>query len=603
MAQQIEVKVPDIGDYRDIPVIELLVKAGETVRKDQGLLSLESDKATMEVPSPADGVVSELRVALGDTVSEGSVVAVLEVAEAAGKAAGAPDTPAPQSSPDAQAKADAGAPAAAAKATDTGPSNSSAAAASGRKADLECRLLVLGAGPGGYTAAFRAADLDLDTVLVERHASLGGVCLNVGCIPSKALLHAAAVIDEAAHASAYGVTFGAPTIDLDALRGYKDKVVGQLTKGLAGMAKQRKVRVITGVGRFLSPNEVEVTTDGGATLIRFEHCIIAAGSQPVKLPGFPWEDPRIMDSTDALMLSDIPKRLLVVGGGIIGLEMATVFSALGSEVTVVELMDQLMPGADRDLVKPLAERLKKQGVAVHLKVKAAAVDAKKDGIEVRFEGDTALEPMLFDRVLVSVGRSPNGGKLAADKAGVAVSERGFIAVDRQMRTNVPHIFAIGDLIGQPMLAHKATHEGKLAAEVIAGQKKEWVARVIPSVAYTDPEVAWVGVTENEAKEKGMKIGVGRFPWAASGRAIGIGRTEGFTKLLFDEESHRIIGAGIVGPHAGDLIAELALAIEMGCEATDIGHTIHPHPTLSESIAMAAEVYEGTITDLYLPKKK
>jgi dihydrolipoamide dehydrogenase len=603
MAQQIEVKVPDIGDYRDIPVIELLVKAGETVRKDQGLLSLESDKATMEVPSPADGVVSELRVALGDTVSEGSVVAVLEVAEAAGKAAGAPDTPAPQSSPDAQARADAGAPAAAAKATDTGPSNSSAAAASGRKADLECRLLVLGAGPGGYTAAFRAADLDLDTVLVERHASLGGVCLNVGCIPSKALLHAAAVIDEAAHASAYGVTFGAPTIDLDALRGYKDKVVGQLTKGLAGMAKQRKVRVITGVGRFLSPNEVEVTTDGGATLIRFEHCIIAAGSQPVKLPGFPWEDPRIMDSTDALMLSDIPKRLLVVGGGIIGLEMATVFSALGSEVTVVELMDQLMPGADRDLVKPLAERLKKQGVAVHLKVKAAAVDAKKDGIEVRFEGDTALEPMLFDRVLVSVGRSPNGGKLAADKAGVAVSERGFIAVDRQMRTNVPHIFAIGDLIGQPMLAHKATHEGKLAAEVIAGQKKEWVARVIPSVAYTDPEVAWVGVTENEAKEKGMKIGVGRFPWAASGRAIGIGRTEGFTKLLFDEESHRIIGAGIVGPHAGDLIAELALAIEMGCEATDIGHTIHPHPTLSESIAMAAEVYEGTITDLYLPKKK
>jgi dihydrolipoamide dehydrogenase len=603
MAQQIEVKVPDIGDYRDIPVIELLVKPGETVRKDQGLLSLESDKATMEVPSPADGVVSELRVALGDTVSEGSVVAVLEVAEAAGKAAGAPDTPAPQSSPDAQARADAGAPAAAAKATDTGPSNSSAAAASGRKADLECRLLVLGAGPGGYTAAFRAADLDLDTVLVERHASLGGVCLNVGCIPSKALLHAAAVIDEAAHASAYGVTFGAPTIDLDALRGYKDKVVGQLTKGLAGMAKQRKVRVITGVGRFLSPNEVEVTTDGGATLIRFEHCIIAAGSQPVKLPGFPWEDPRIMDSTDALMLSDIPKRLLVVGGGIIGLEMATVFSALGSEVTVVELMDQLMPGADRDLVKPLAERLKKQGVAVHLKVKAAAVDAKKDGIEVRFEGDTALEPMLFDRVLVSVGRSPNGGKLAADKAGVAVSERGFIAVDRQMRTNVPHIFAIGDLIGQPMLAHKATHEGKLAAEVIAGQKKEWVARVIPSVAYTDPEVAWVGVTENEAKEKGMKIGVGRFPWAASGRAIGIGRTEGFTKLLFDEESHRIIGAGIVGPHAGDLIAELALAIEMGCEATDIGHTIHPHPTLSESIAMAAEVYEGTITDLYLPKKK
>jgi dihydrolipoamide dehydrogenase len=599
MAQQIEVKVPDIGDYRDIPVIELLVQPGDTVRKDQGLLSLESDKATMEVPSPADGVVRELRVALGDTVSEGSVVAVLEAVEAAGKASDAPASPAPTAAP-AEAKADAEtqqAAAPAAKPADTG------AAPSGRKADLECRLLVLGAGPGGYTAAFRAADLDVDTLLVERHASLGGVCLNVGCIPSKALLHAAAVIDEAAHASAYGVAFGAPSIDIDALRGYKDKVVGQLTKGLSGMAKQRKVRVITGVGRFLSPNEVEVTTDGGATLIRFEHCIIAAGSQPVKLPGFPWADPRIMDSTDALMLPDIPKRLLVVGGGIIGLEMATVFAALGSEVTVVELMDQLMPGADRDLVKPLADRLKKQGVAVHLKLKAAAVTAKKEGIEVRFEGDKAPDAMLFDRVLVSVGRSPNGGKLAADKAGVDVSERGFIAVDRQMRTNVPHIFAIGDLVGQPMLAHKATHEGKLAAEVVAGQRKEWVARVIPSVAYTDPEVAWVGVTENEAKEKGLKVGVGRFPWAASGRAIGIGRTEGFTKLLFDEESHRIVGAGIVGPHAGDLIAELGLAIEMGCEAADIGHTIHPHPTLSESVAMAAEVYEGTITDLYLPKKK
>jgi dihydrolipoamide dehydrogenase len=607
MAQQIEVKVPDIGDYRDIPVIELLVQPGESVRKDQGLLSLESDKATMEVPSPADGVVRELRVKLGDTVSEGSVVALLEPAAAEASAppqtsSEVSDATAPPPAASAPAKTPSDSPERKSEPAAAAPA-SSAAAASGRKPDLECRLLVLGAGPGGYTAAFRAADLDVDTVLVERYASLGGVCLNVGCIPSKALLHAAAVVDEAAHAKAYGIEFGAPKIDLDALRGYKDKVVGQLTKGLAGMAKQRKVRVVSGVGRFLSPNEVEVTTDGGATLIRFEHCIIAAGSQPVKLPGFPWEDPRIMDSTDALMLTDIPKRLLVVGGGIIGLEMATVFSALGSAVTVVELMDQLMPGADRDLVKPLADRLKKQGVAVHLKVKAAAVEAKKDGIEVRFEGDKAPEATLFDRVLVSVGRSPNGGKLAADKAGVEVSERGFIAVDRQMRTNVPHIFAIGDLIGQPMLAHKATHEGKLAAEVVAGQKKEWVARVIPSVAYTDPEVAWVGVTENEAKEKGMKVGVGRFPWAASGRAIGIGRTEGFTKLLFDEESHRIVGAGIVGPHAGDLIAELALAIEMGCEASDIGHTIHPHPTLSESVAMAAEVYEGTITDLYLPKKK
>ena len=588
MANTIEVKVPDIGDYGGVPVIEILVKVGDAIAKDQGLVTLESDKATMEVPSSAAGIVRELKVKLGDTVSEGDVIALLEAEGAAATAAPAEKAPAP-------------APTAAPSAAST-PAPAPAGS-TGRKPDLECALLVLGAGPGGYTAAFRGADLGLDTVLVERYPNLGGVCLNVGCIPSKALLHAAAVIDEAAHASEYGVSFGAPKIQLDALRGYKDKVVGQLTKGLAGMAKQRKVRTLTGVAKFVSPHEVEVASPDGNKRIRFAHCIIAAGSQPVKLPSFPWSDARIMDSTDALNLADIPKSLLVVGGGIIGLEMATVYRALGSEVTVVELMDQLMPGADLDLVKPLAERLKKQGVAVHLKVKTGVVEAQKKGIKVSFEGDKAPEPALFDRVLVAVGRAPNGGKLDAQQAGVQVSERGFIAVDRQMRTNVPHIFAIGDLVGQPMLAHKATHEGKLAAEVAAGEKCEWVARVIPSVAYTDPEIAWVGVTESEAKAKGLKIGIGKFPWAASGRAIGIGRTEGFTKLIFDEESHRVIGAGIVGVHAGDLIAELALAIEMGCEAGDIGHTIHPHPTLSESVAMAAEVYEGTITDLYIPKKK
>ena len=465
-------------------------------------------------------------------------------------------------------------------------------------------MVVIGAGPGGYTAAFRSADLGLDTVLIERYASLGGVCLNVGCIPSKALLHAADVIEQAAHASDYGVDFGAPTISIDKLRQYKDKVVGQLTKGLAGMAKQRKVRVVQGTAKFLSAHELEVVgEDGKAQVLRFAQCIIAAGSQPVKLPAFPWDDPRVMDSTDALDLADVPKTMLVVGGGIIGLEMATVYRALGSEVTVVEFMPQLMPGADADLVKPLADRLKKQGVAIHLKTKVVEARAGKQGIEVAFEGESIPAGKVYDRVLVSVGRAPNGGKLDAGKAGVAVSERGFIDVDRQMRTNVPHIYAIGDLVGQPMLAHKATHEGKLAAEVAAGEKKEWVARVIPSVAYTDPEIAWVGVTETEAKAKGLKVGVGKFPWAASGRAIGLSRTEGFTKLVFDEDSHRIIGGGIVGVHAGELIAELALAIEMGCEVHDIGHTIHPHPTLSESVGMAAEVYDGSITDLYIPKKK
>jgi dihydrolipoamide dehydrogenase len=590
MTNTVEVKVPDIGDFDNIPVIEILVKVGETVAKDQGLVTLESDKATMEVPSSVAGVVKELKVKLGDSVSEGSVIAILETVAAGGASAptAAPTTPAPAP------VAAVAAPAAAVPA---------AASASGRKADIECRMLVLGAGPGGYTAAFRSADIGLDTVLVERYPSLGGVCLNVGCIPSKALLHAAAVIDEAAHAKDYGIDFGAPKIALDTLRGYKDKVVGQLTKGLAGMAKQRKVRVVQGAGKFVSPHEIEVIGDTGTQLIRFEQCIIAAGSQPVKLPAFPWDDPRVMDSTDALMLADVPKSLLVVGGGIIGLEMATVYRALGSAVTVVEFMDQIMPGADTDLIKPLADRLKKQGVAIHLKTKVTEAKATKAGIVCGFDGASIPANDTYDRVLVAVGRTPNGNKLDAARAGVAVTDRGFINVDAQMRTNVAHIFAIGDIIGQPMLAHKATHEGKLAAEVAAGEKKAWVARVIPSVAYTDPEIAWVGVTETEAKAKGLKVGVGKFPWAASGRAIGIGRTEGFTKLIFDEDSHRIIGGGIVGVHAGDLIAEVGLAIEMGCEVADIGHTIHPHPTLSESVGMAAEVFDGTITDLYIPKKK
>ena len=599
----IEVKVPDIGDYSDVPVIEVLVAVGDTVKKDQGLVTLESDKATLEVPSSAAGVVKEIKVKLGDTLSEGAVVVVLDAegaAEAPAKAAApAPAAAAPASKP----------PVTPSHRAPAEPAAPKPALSSGKPADIECEMVVLGSGPGGYTAAFRAADVGLDTVLVERYASLGGVCLNVGCIPSKALLHAAAVIDEVAHAGDFGVEFGKPTITLDKLREYKEKVVNQLTKGLAGMAKQRKVRSVQGVGRFVSANELEITAaDGSTQLLRFQKCIIAAGSQAVKLPNFPWDDKRVMDSTDALELAEVPASLLVVGGGIIGLEMATVYGALGSKVTVVEFMDQLMPGADKDLVKPLADRLKKQGIEVHLKTKASGVTADAKGITVTFEAAEegqapALAQGTFDRVLVAVGRSPNGRKIDAEKAGVQVTDRGFIPVDRQMRTNVPHIFAIGDIVGNPMLAHKATHEGKLAAEVAAGHKKEWVARVIPSVAYTNPEIAWVGVTETEAKAKGLKVGVAKFPWAASGRAIGIGRTEGFTKLIFDEETHRIIGGAIVGVHAGDLLAEIGLAIEMGAEAEDIGHTIHAHPTLSESVAMASEIYDGTITDLYMPKKK
>jgi dihydrolipoamide dehydrogenase len=577
----IELKVPDIGGSAE--VIELLAKIGDTITANQGVLTLESDKATMEVPASAGGVLKQWKVKLGDTLSEGDVIAVLE-------AAGAPAAVTPSGPVAAPVPV---------------PAATAPKAASVPKGDTDhsCQLVVIGSGPGGYTAAFRAADLGMDVILIERYAQLGGVCLNVGCIPSKALLHAANVIEEVKHVADIGLDFGAAKIDLDKLRAHKEKTVATLSKGIAGMAKQRRVRVLNGIAEFASANRLLVKTDKGSESIDFAQCIIAAGSQPVKLPAFPWDDPRVMDSTDALMLADIPKRLLVVGGGIIGLEMACVYSALGSAVTVVEFMDQLMPGADADLVKPLQVLLKKHGVAIHTSCKVTKVTAGSKALTAEFEGASIPEGKDFDRVLVSVGRSPNGGKLKAENAGVAVSERGFITVDKQMRTNVPHIFAIGDLVGQPMLAHKATHEAKVAAEVAAGHKREWVARVIPSVAYTDPEIAWVGLTETEAKAKGITYEVGKFPWAASGRAIGIGRTEGFTKLLFDPATHRVIGAGIVGSHAGDLIAEIALAIEMGCEAADIGHSIHPHPTLSETVAMAAEVFDGSITDLYIPKKK
>ena len=612
----IEIKVPDLGGSKDVPVIELLAKPGDSIAKDQGLLTLESDKATMELPSSAAGVLKEFTVKVGDEVSEGMVIAVLEAEgadaapslNAAPAAATTPAPPAPASAASAKAEPAKAAPAAPASSAPSpaaqAPAAPAPAASDGREPDLRCQLLVLGAGPGGYTAAFRAADLGMDVVLVERYPQLGGVCLNVGCIPSKALLHAAEVINEAKHAAAYGVTFGEAKIDLDKLRAHKDKVVGTMNQGLAGMAKARKVRVVAGTGTLVSSHELDIADGkGGTQRLRFEQCILAVGSQPVKLPAFPWDDPRVMDSTDALMLHDIPAELLVVGGGIIGLEMACVYAALGSRVTVVEFMPQLMPGTDPDLVKPLADLLKKRGVAVHLATKVASMDAKPDGLHASFEGDKPPATTRYDRALVSVGRAPNGKKIGAEAAGIAVSERGFIDVDRQMRTNVAHVFAIGDLVGQPMLAHKATHEGKLAAEVAAGEKREWTARVIPSVAYTDPEIAWVGLTETEAKQKGIEIGVAKFPWAASGRAVGLGRTEGFTKLVFDPKTDRLLGGGIVGVHAGDLIAEIALAIEMGCEAGDLGHTIHPHPTLSESVGMAAEVFEGSITDLYIPKKK
>jgi dihydrolipoyl dehydrogenase len=583
MAQQIEVKVPDIGDFKDVAVIEVMVKPGEIVAVDTSLVMVESDKASMEIPSSHAGVVKEVKVKTGDKVSEGSMILVLEAESAA-----AAPKPAPASQPAATASPP--------------PAAASAASYSG-KADIECDMLVLGAGPGGYSAAFRAADLGMKTVLVERYDTLGGVCLNVGCIPSKALLHTASVVDEVRHLPDHGISFGAPQIDLGKLRGFKDGVIKKLTGGLAGMAKARKVEVATGVGTFLDPHHLQIVSAGGNKTVKFANAIIAAGSQAVKLPFLP-DDPRIVDSTGALQLKSIPNRMLVIGGGIIGLEMATVYSTLGARIDVVEMLDGLMQGTDRDLVKVWEKMNAGRFDKVMLKTKTVGAKATDAGIEVSFEGEKApAGPQIYDLVLVSVGRSPNGKKIGAEKAGVAVTERGFIDVDKQMRTNVAHIFAIGDIVGQPMLAHKAVHEAHVAAEVAHGEKSFFDARQIPSVAYTDPEVAWAGKTEEQCKAEGLKVGKAVFPWAASGRAIANGRDEGFTKLLFDTTTHRVIGGGIVGTHAGDLISEICLAIEMGCEPADIGKTIHPHPTLGESIGMAAEVFEGHCTDLPPQKKK
>ncbi len=574
----IEVKVPDIGDFKEVEVIELLVKVGDVIKPEQSLITVESDKASMEIPSSVAGKVTALRVKVGDKVKEGSVVLEIEAAAAAAPAA-APSIAAPAQAP----------------ATTTVPVQ--AAAVHTGKADQSFDMLVIGAGPGGYSAAFRAADLGMNTVLIERYPTLGGVCLNVGCIPSKALLHTAAVIDETRSMAKHGISFGEPVIDIDKLRGWKEQVIGKLTGGLAGMAKLRKVTVAHGVASFVDANHVKVVADGKETIIRFEKAVIAVGSQAVKLPFLP-DDPRVVDSTGALKLTGIPKRMLVIGGGIIGLEMGTVYSSLGSRLDVVEMMDGLMMGADRDLVKVWQKFNAKRFDHLMLNTKTTKAEATPEGIKVWFEGASApTEPQLYDMVLASVGRAPNGKKVAAENAGVAVSDRGFISVDNQMRTNVPHIFAIGDVVGQPMLAHKAVHEAHVASEVAAGQKSFFDARVIPSVAYTDPEVAWVGMTEEEAAKTGVKIGKATFPWAASGRAIANGRDEGLTKLIFDEATHRVIGGGIVGTHAGDMIGEIALAIEMGADPTDIGKTIHPHPTLGETIGMAAELFEGVCTDL------
>ena len=611
MSQTIEVKVPDIGDFKDVPIIELCVKPGDTVKAEDALLTLESDKATIDIPSPVDGVIKEFKVKVGDKVSEGSVVVTLETAEAGvGEESGvkseekktetAPAAPVPASA----------APTPAAPPLPTRDSS--------LPADLECDMLVLGAGPAGYSAAFRAADLGLKTVIVERYATLGGVCLNVGCIPSKALLHVAVIMDEAEHMADSGVVFAPPQIDIDKLRAHKAKVVGKLTTGLAGMAKMRKVDIVRGYGNFLDANHVEVEVTegtgqektGSKKVIRFKNCIIAAGSAPVHLPFIP-QDPRIVDSTGALELRFVPKKMLVIGGGIIGLEMATVYSLLGTRVDVVEMLDGLMQGPDRDAVKVWEKQNLKRFDKVMLKTKTVAVEAKDDGVYVKFEGvddksGAPTEAIKYDMILQSAGRAPNGKKISAEKAGIVVSDRGFIEVDKQMRTNVPNIFAIGDIVGNPMLAHKGVHEGHVAAEVAAGQKTAFDATVIPSVAYTHPEVAWVGVTEDQAKREGRKVDVAKFPWAASGRAIANGADYGFTKLIFDASEnggHRVIGGTIVGPAAGDMIGEVALAIEMGCDAVDIGKTIHPHPTLGESIGMAAEVAHGSCTDVPPARKR
>ena len=622
-----KVNVPDIGDFKDVEVIDVLVKPGDEIALETPLVTLETEKATMDVPSPAAGVVKSISLKKGDRVSKGSLILEVEAADAAAPAE--KDPPAAKKETKAAAPAPAKeeedvpftdtivreqrAKAAASSAPATAPTP--AKDTSGGSYDFD--MVVLGAGPGGYTAAFRAADLGMKVALVERWPQLGGVCLNVGCIPSKALLHAAKVIEEAHEMEVAGVTFGKPQIDTVKLRGWKEKVVAKLTGGLGMLAKQRKVEVIRGIGTFVSPHEMQIANTDitpqttvlskgenapgeGARKISFKKCIIAAGSEVIRLPGMP-DDPRIIDSTGALEL-DLPKRMLVIGGGIIGLEMACVYDALGTKVSVVELTEGLIPGCDRDLVRPLEKRIGKRYEKIMVKTKVTKIEALKEGIRVTFEGEQAIEPQIYDKVLVAVGRSPNGKKIGAEAAGVAVNERGFIPVDKQMRTNVPHIFAIGDIAGQPMLAHKASHEGKLAAEVAHGEKRFFDARVIPSVAYTDPEIAWVGVTETEAKAKGIAFEKGSFPWSANARSLTLGRDDGMTKVLFDPATHRVIGGGIVGPNAGDLISEIALAIEMNTDATDLGLTIHPHPTLSETVMFSAEAYEGTLTDLYVPKK-
>jgi dihydrolipoamide dehydrogenase len=578
----VDIRIPDIGDFRDVPVIEVHVASGDVVAPEDPLITLESDKATMDIPAPVAGTIASVQVAVGDRVSAGHLIADLRTGVAATAESAAPAAPAPSAE------------------RVPGPAPRRGAA----HGDVTAEVLVLGAGPGGYSAAFRAADLGKKVVLVDSGPTLGGVCLNVGCIPSKALLHAAKVIAETKEMSEHGVVFAAPAIDVDKLRAWKDAVVGRLTGGLAGLAKQRKVTTIRGYGRFTSPYQLQVElAEGGTTTVGFEQAIIAAGSEPLTLPFIPQDDPRVLDSTGALELAGIPQRLLVLGGGIIGLEMATVYHELAAKVTIVELMDQLIPGADQDLINPLTKRVTRQYENVYLKTKVTNVEARPEGLEVSFDGPQAPATDTFDRILIAVGRRPNGSLIGADQAGVAVDDRGFIPADKQQRTNVAHIFAIGDIVGQPMLAHKAMHEGKVAAEVTAGQNSFFDARAIPSVAYTDPEVAWAGITENEARAAGRKYGKGVFPWAASGRSLSLGRAEGMTKLLFDEATGHVIGCGIVGPYAGELIAEAALAIEMGADAADIGLTIHPHPTLSETIAMAAEAFEGTITDLYLPKRR
>ncbi len=593
-----DVLVPDLGGHKDVPVIDVLAAVGDRIEVDTPLITLETDKATLDVPSPLAGTLVEIAVRKNDRVSAGSVIARIDVGTAAAppepatagrRASDQPDAaPRPAPVPEESLK--------------TKVLLQLSGVPEDIQADRSAQLLVLGAGPGGYTAAFRAADLGREVTLVERWPMLGGVCLNVGCIPSKALLHAAKVVEDAAAMAPHGITFGKPRIDLDKLRTWKTGVVRRLTNGLRMLAKQRKVQVVQGTGRFIGPHLLEVTRDdGGSERIHFEQCIIAAGSEPMSLPFVP-ADPRIMDSSGALEIADVPPRLLVVGGGIIGLEMACVYEALGSKVSVVELTKQLMPGADPDLVRPLEKRLRARYERILLGTKVTAMAAEKAGIRVTFEGPDAPVAELYDRVLIAVGRVPNGRSIGADAAGLAVDDRGFVTVDRQMRTSVPHIFAIGDIVGQPMLAHKASHEAKVAAEVAAGQKRAFDARVIPSVAYTDPEVAWVGLTETDAKARGVAVAKGNFPWIASGRALSMAREEGFTKLLFDPDSHRLLGGGIVGPNAGELIAELALAIEMGADAADIALTIHPHPTLSESVGLSAEAFEGTLTDLYIPRK-